>query len=267
MEEARPVGELFREWRHRRRLSQLDLAIQADVSPRHVSFVETGRTIPSRKMVLHLAAHLQVPVRERNRLLVAAGHAPIYRQRPFDDPDLAVAVGAMKQVLIGHEPFPALITDRRWTVLQGNAATEILVDGADPALLEPPVNVLRIALHPKGMAPRLLNLEEVRAFLLPRLAHQVQETGDPELSDLYAEVSGYGPAVEPEAPSPAEITMPIRLRYRDTELSFFTTITTFGAAWDITLAEIALESYFPADDHTRRFMTGRGGPSRQPPDR
>jgi transcriptional regulator with XRE-family HTH domain len=250
MSRDRPVGELLREWRRRRQLSQLDLAIQAEVSSRHVSFVETGRTIPSRPMVLHLAEHLQVPLRERNRLLVAAGYAPVFRERPLDAPDLAAARDALQQILRGHEPNPALVVDHHWNLILANSAADVFLDGVAPALLEPPVNMMRLGLHPDGFAPRLVNREQVRGFLLPRLARQVQRTGDPHLSDLYAELVSYGVPDQLQPPDPADIAMPIRIRHRGGELSFFNTITTFGAAFDITLEEIAIEAYFPADAPT-----------------
>ncbi|RZS30588.1 transcriptional regulator with XRE-family HTH domain [Herbihabitans rhizosphaerae] len=249
----RPVGELLREWRHRRRLSQLDLAIQAGVSARHVSFVETGRTVPSREMVLHLAEHLGVPLRERNRLLVAAGHAPVYRQRPLEDPDLATALDAVRQVLDGHEPYPALAVDRRWNLLLANSAMEVFFDGVEPALLASPVNMMRLALHPKGLAPRLRNPDQVRAFLLSRLARQAGASGDPVLAELYAELVVFGDG-EPPPPDPAEVTLPIRIEHRGAELCFFSTITTFGAAFDVTLDDIAVEAYFPADERTAAYL-------------
>ncbi|GAA3564613.1 helix-turn-helix transcriptional regulator [Nonomuraea rosea] len=254
-----PVGELLREWRRRRRLSQLDLAIQADVSSRHVSFVETGRTIPSRAMLLHLAESLDVPLRERNRLLVAAGYAPAYDRRPLEDPDLAQAYEAVRGVLSGHEPFPAVAVDRRWNVVLANSAMEVFLDGVAPVLLEPPVNMMRLGLDPRGFAPRLRNLGQVRAYLLPRLARQAARTGDPELSALYEELRSYGTEEDPPTAGPADIAMPIRLLHDGAELCFFSTITTFGAAFDITLDEIAVESFFPADaattDHLRRSST------------
>ncbi|WP_433224053.1 helix-turn-helix domain-containing protein [Microtetraspora malaysiensis] len=250
MSTDRPVGELLREWRHRRHLSQLDLAIQAGVSSRHVSFVETGRTIPSRPMVLHLAEQLQVPLRERNRLLVAAGHAPVFQKRPLDAPDLAAAREALQQIVRGHEPNPALVVDNCWNLIFANSAAEVFLDGVAPELLEPPVNMMRLGLHPDGFASRLLNLEQVRGFLLPRLARQVQRTGNHQLSELYAELVTYGVPHRLAPPDLADIALPIRIRHRGAELSFFNTITTFGAAFDITLEEVAVEAYFPADTPT-----------------
>ncbi|YCK36007.1 helix-turn-helix domain-containing protein [Actinomadura sp. ATCC 39365] len=254
MNQDRPIGELLREWRHRSGLSQLDLALQADVSARHVSFVETGRTIPSSAMVLRLAENLGVPLRERNRLLVAAGHAPVVRERPLKDPHLASARNVLEQILRGHEPYPALAVDRRWNLLFANSAIDVFLEGVDAELLRPSVNMMRLGLHPGGFASRLLNLGQVRGFLLPRLARQVARSGDAELSALYEEVQSYGPAGDPRPPDPAEIALPIRIRHRGAELCFVNTITTFGAAFDVTLDEIAVEAYFPADDDTAHFF-------------
>ncbi len=258
MTSDRTIGELLREWRHRSRLSQLDLAIQAEVSPRHISFVETGRTIPSSAMVLHLAEQLRVPLRERNRLLVAAGHAPVFREHPLHDPDLARVRETVQQVLLGHEPYPALAVDRRWNLLSANSAVDVFLQGADPALLKPPINMMRVGLHPDGLAPRLRNLEQVRGYLLPRLAHQAARTGDPHLHALYEELAEFGPAHEPPPPDPTDIALPIRIAHRGTELCLVNTVTTFGAAFDITLDEIAIEAYFPADLATRRFFRASG---------
>ncbi|MEU1955050.1 helix-turn-helix domain-containing protein [Nocardia rhamnosiphila] len=256
MSEDRPVGALLREWRHRRNLSQLDLAIRADISARHLSFVETGRTVPSSAMVLRLAEHLAVPLRERNRLLVAAGHAPVYRQRPLDHPDMARVRQGLEQFVRAHEPFPALAVDHRWNLLLANNAVDILLDGVDPALLLPPVNMMRLGLHPRGFAPRVANLAQVRGHLLPRLARQAAQSGDPELGALHDELMAYGPPPGDPQPDPAEIALPIHLEYRDTRLCFINAVTTFGAAFDITLAEIAVETYLPADAATARFLVG-----------
>jgi transcriptional regulator with XRE-family HTH domain len=252
--EDRPVGLLLREWRHRRKLSQLDLAIQADVSARHVSFVETGRTIPSSAMVVHLAEHLGVPLRERNRLLVAAGHAPLYRQRGLDAPDMARVREALERFVRAHEPYPALAVDRRWNLVLANAAVDVFFDGVDPSLLRPPVNMMRLGLHPGGLAPRIGNLEQVRGHLLPRLARQAAQSGDPELHALHEELVSYGPEGDRPPPDPAEIALPIRIEHRGARLCFINAITTFGAAFDITLEDIAVETYLPADAETTRFF-------------
>ncbi|WP_227979054.1 helix-turn-helix domain-containing protein [Nocardia spumae] len=252
MSTDRPVGRLLREWRHRRNLSQLDLAIEADVSARHISFVETGRTLPSSAMVLHLADRLDVPLRERNRLLVAAGYAPVFHDRPLDDPDLARARETVQQVLLAHEPYPALAVDRRWNLLLANSAVRVFLDRAAPDLLRPPINMMRLGLHPNGLMSRLRNPAQVRAFLLPRLAHQADSSGDPYLHELYEELAGLEPAHP--APDPADVALHIRLEHRGVELCFVNTVTTFGAAFDIALGEIAVEAYLPADATTRRFF-------------
>ncbi|MGW1740421.1 helix-turn-helix domain-containing protein [Nocardia sp. NPDC001965] len=254
MIEDGPVGVLLREWRRRRKISQLELAIRADVSPRHISFVETGRTIPSGAMVLRLAEHLSVPLRERNRLLVAAGHAPIYRQRPLDDPDMTQVRKTLERFVRAHEPYPALAVDRRWNLVLANDAVAIFLDGVDSALLRPPVNMMRLGLHPRGFASRVANLEQVRAHLLPRLARQAAQSGDSALNALYEELVSYGSPADHPQPDPAEIALPIHLEYRGRRLCFINAITTFGAAFDITLAEIAVETYLPADVETARFL-------------
>jgi len=246
-----PVGHLLRRWRLQRNLSQLDLAIRADVSARHVSFVETGRTLPSSAMVLRLAEHLTVPLRERNRLLVAAGHAPMFRQRPPDDPEFEKIRAALRLILQAHQPYPAAGLDHRWNVLLANTAFDILlVEQADPDLLRPPVNLMRLAFHPKGLAPRVLNLGQVRAHLLPRLDRQATNTGDPQLHALYEELRSYGPDEQPQPPDPADIALPIRLDHHGVELCFINTVTTFGAAFDVTLEDISIETYLPANDAT-----------------
>jgi transcriptional regulator with XRE-family HTH domain len=247
---VRPVGDLLREWRQRRGLSQLELSLDADISTRHLSFLETGRSQPSREMVLRLAEHLDVPLRERNILLHAAGYATVFPERPLDDPALRVARQAVDQVLKGHEPYPALAVDRHWTLVASNDATNRLVAGVDAALLQPPVNVLRLALHPRGMAPRTANLGEWRAHLLARLSHQIQVSGDPALIRLLRELRDY-PA--PDAPHEVDHTacvVPLRLNTDEGPLTFFSTITVFGTPVDITLSELAVEAFYPADAAT-----------------
>lgn len=248
----RHIGELLREWRHRKRLSQLDLAIHAEVSSRHISFVETGRAVPSSAMVLHLAERLDVPLSERNRLLLAAGHAPVFQDPPRDDPDLARARATIEQVLLGHEPYPAIAVDRRWNLVLANSAVDVFLAGAAPDLLRPPINMMRLGLRPDGLAPRLRNADEVRGYLLPRLAHQAARSGDPWLRDLYGELAAFG-SDEPRL-NPAEVALRIRLHHHGTELSFVNTVSTFGAAFDITPDTIAVEAYLPADLETRRYF-------------
>jgi transcriptional regulator with XRE-family HTH domain len=253
---AQPVGNLLREWRQRRRLSQLDLASEAEISTRHLSFLETGRAQPSREMVLHLAERLEVPLRERNVLLVAAGFAPVFAERSLQDPALQSARKAVDLVLAGHEPYPALAIDRHWNLIAANSAVGRLIGGADPALLEPPVNVLRLSLHPRGLAPRIANLPEWRAHLLARLRLQIEVSGDPTLARLLRELSTYPLSGRPQAGKPdaghgpVGVVVPLRLTTEQGTLSFISTTTVFGTPLDITLSELALESFFPADAST-----------------
>jgi len=250
----RPVGEQLREWRRRRRLSQLDLALDADISSRHLSFVETGRARPSRGMLLRLADRLDLPLRERNALLLAAGFAPVHPQHSLDDPALAAARGAIDLLLAGHEPYPALVVDRHWNLLSANRAVALLLVGVDPALLAPPVNVVRISLHPVGLAPRILNLAEWREHILHRLHHQIAATADPALAALAEELATYPvPAGSPARAVPvgaASVLVPLRLASPRGELSLIGTTTVFGTPLDVTLAEIALETFLPADPQT-----------------
>jgi transcriptional regulator with XRE-family HTH domain len=257
---ARPVGDLLREWRQRRRLSQLDLSVEAEISTRHLSFLETGRAQPSRDMLLHLAERLDVPLRERNVLLVAAGYAPVFPERRLDDPALLPARAAIDLVLAGHERYPALAVDRHWTLLAANRAVGRLLAGVDAALLRAPVNVLRLSLHPEGLAPRIANLAEWRAHLLARLRRQVELTADPTLSALLAERRELrAPDGRPFARHAAErasdaLVVPFRLRSEAGELAFFSTTTVFGTPIDVTLAELALEAFFPADGATAEAL-------------
>ena len=245
------VGGLLREWRQRRRLSQLDLALDTGISTRHLSFVETGRSVPSRDVVLRLAEGLGLPLRERNRLLLAAGYAPVFGESPLTAPGLAAVSEAVRHVLAGHEPYPAVVVDRWWNLVDASAGTAVLTDGVAPALLEPPANVLRATLHPDGLAPRILNLGQWRGHLLARLRQQVEVTADPELTELLAELRSYpGPDARgrPE-PAPA-LAVPLRIRHGDGVLAFVSTVTTFGTPLDVTVAELVIESFFPADEVT-----------------
>jgi transcriptional regulator with XRE-family HTH domain len=246
---ARPVGELLREWRERRRLSQLDLAIQADISARHLSFVETGRSRPTPSMILRLTEQLGVPLRERNTLLLAGGYAPAYPQHGLDEPELESVRAALRQVLAGHEPYPAVVVDRWWELLDGNAAIAFLVEGCAPELLEPPVNVLRLSLHPDGMAPRIVNLAQWRAHLLMQLRHRAAALGDERLRELHDELLGY-PGGTAEPASPAGVVLPLRYRHGDQELSFFSISAAVGTATDVTVEELAIEAFYPADAAT-----------------
>ncbi|HEX9462594.1 MAG TPA: helix-turn-helix transcriptional regulator [Alphaproteobacteria bacterium] len=256
----RPFGDLLREWRQRRRVSQLDLALDAEISARHLSFVETGRSQPSREMVLRLAERLEVPLRERNQLLVSAGYAPVFPERPLGDPALQAARKAIDLVLAGHEPYPALAVDRHWNLVSANAAvTRLIADVAAP-LMKPPVNVLRLSLHPDGLAPRIANLAEWRAHLLARLRQQIEISADPVLAELLSELSAYKapasrtpPAVDSEY---GGVVVPFRLHTDGGVLSFISTTTVFGTPVDITLSELALESFFPADAATADALHG-----------
>jgi transcriptional regulator with XRE-family HTH domain len=263
---SRPVGDMLREWRQRRRMSQLHLACEAEISTKHLSFLETGRSTPSREMVLHLAERLDVPLRARNALLNAAGYAPVFPERRLDDPAMTAARQAIDLVLAGHEPHPALAVDRHWGLAAANRAVAPLMAGVDPMLLRPPVNVLRLSLHPSGLAPRTVNLPEWRAHLLERLRQQIDVSGDPVLVDLMAELRGYGvPAAASHAANAdfAAVTMLFRLATDHGVLSFFSTTTVFGTPVDVTLSELALECFYPADQATAeamRHFTGRTEP-------
>jgi transcriptional regulator with XRE-family HTH domain len=254
------VGPLLRDWRRRRRLSQLDLALEAGVSARHVSFVETGRARPSLEMVLHLAEQLDVPLRDRNGLLLAAGYAPVYEERDLDAPDMEPVRAALDLVLRGHEPYPAAVVDRTWELIQGNRGIGLLIEGVDPDLLAPPVNVLRVSLHPLGLAPRIANLGDWRAHLLDRLRRQIAATGDPPLRTLLAELEEYpGPEPDGTGEDLADVCVPLRLSTPRGDLSFISTIATFGTAVDITVAELAIESFFPADAVTAEVVRAFAG--------
>ena len=254
------VGGLLREWRQRRHLSQLDLACDAEISTRHLSFIETGRATPSRDMVLRLAERLEVPLRARNTLLTAAGYAPVYTERPLADPALTSARQAIDRLLSAHEPYPAIAIDRHWTLVASNRPAARLMGGVDAALLAPHANVLRLSLHPGGLATRIVNLAEWRAHLLLRLRRQVDISGDPVLAELLRELAAYptpdGTDWGPPAPTHdyGSVLVPLQLRTPDGVLAFFSTTTIFGTPVDITLSEIALESFFPADDRTSELL-------------
>ena len=255
-EPAKPVhiGAHLREWRQRRHLSQLDLAVDAEISARHLSFVETGRAAPSRDMVLKLAERLDVPLRERNVLLVAAGFAPAFPQRALDDPALKSARAAIELVLKAHEPNPALAYDRHWNLVTANRMVAPLLDGLPQHLLAPPVNILRLAFHPEALAPRTVNVAEWCGHLLERLHRQCETTADPELLKLYHELRAY-PLPARAAPLPPDnVAIPFRLRVKDEVLTFMSTTMVFGTPVDVTLSELALETFFSADDLTAERM-------------
>src|SRR5205807_3365170 len=253
---ARPVhiGDHLREWRQRRHLSQLDLAVDADISARHLSFVETGRAAPSREMVLKLAERLDVPLRERNVLLVAAGYAPAFPQRSLDDPMLKSARAAIDLVLKAHEPNPALAYDRHWNLVIANRMVAPLLEGVPPHLLGQPFNILRLAFHPEALAPRTVNLAEWSSHLLERLHRQCEATADPELLKLYQELKAYPMPARSGPLSSDNVAIPFKLWLGGDVLSFISTTMIFGTPVDITLSELALETFFPADDLTARRM-------------
>ena len=251
------VGALLREWRRRRHLSQLDLALEAGVSARHLSFVETGRSRPSADMVLHLAEQLDVPLRDRNALLLAGGYAPVFGQRGLEEPEMEGVRATLELVLRGHEPYPAVVVDGHWGMVAANSAVTLLTEGSAPHLLEPPVNVLRASLHPDGAAPRIVNLGQWRAHLLERLGRQAVATGDPALASLHEELSGYPAPAAPAHAGGSEIAVPLKIRSGGGVLSFISTIATFGTATEVTVSELAIESFFPADAATAKALHDR----------
>jgi len=251
-------GEHLRHWRQRRRFSQMDLAHVAEVSTRHLSCVETGRASPSREMVLRLVERLDVPLRERNAWLVAAGFAPLYRARPLDDPDMASARTAVQRILDCHEPWPALAMDRHWNLVMHNRLVPLLMAGAAHELLQGPVNVLRLSLHPQGLAPRIANLRQWREHLFERLRQQIRATGDPVLSALLEELQGYpdasGAAPVALAGEHPGVLMPFQFHTAHGVLQLVSTTTVFGSPVDITLQELALETFFPADEASAELL-------------
>jgi transcriptional regulator with XRE-family HTH domain len=254
------LGDHLREWRQKRRMSQLDLAGEAEISTRHLSFIETGRSSPSREIVLTLAERLDIPLRERNVLLLAAGYAPVYPMRALDDPALTSARQAIDLILRGHEPYPALAIDRHWTLVTANAPALTLMSGVAPSLTAPPVNVLRLSLHPQGLAPRIVNLAEWRAHLLERLKRQIEVSGDGVLIALKRELEAYPAPAGTRPPGDyGGVIVPLKLKAGETVLSFLSTITVFGTPIDVTLAELALESFFPADAATADLLRRLSG--------
>ena len=251
-------GEHLRAWRQRRRLSQLDLAVEADISTRHLSYVETGRANPSREMVLRLTARLEVPLRERNAFLVAAGYAPMYRETRLDEPAMAAAKQAVEMILTSHEPFPAMAIDRHWNLVTANRMLRHLLTDVDASLLQSPVNVLRLSLHPRGLAPKIVNLAQWRAHLFERLSHQIAASAEPSLIDLLAELRNLPlPVADAEEYLQGEhmgVAMPMKFRTPAGVLSFISTTTIFGSPLDVTLQEIALETFFPLDEFTRQAL-------------
>lgn len=249
------AGDLLRHWRLERRLSQLELAGRAETSARHLSFIETGRANPSRTMLVHLCEQLEIPLRDRNRLLLAAGFAPAYAEPSLDTPVMDAVRGAMHQILAGHDPYPALAIDQSWNMIDANSGVTLLLTGIDPKLLTAPVNALRLSLHPDGMASRIANLAQWRGHIFERLSRQIEVTGSPELLDLRDELREYpGGTVDLTLPEPDQAVVPLRLRHEDHELSFLSVTTVFGTPMNVTVAELAIESFFPADAETKKRL-------------
>lgn len=253
---ASAFGSLLRDWRQRRRLTQLDLGLAADVSPRHLSFLETGRSKPSRDMVLHLSEELDVPLRGRNELMIAAGYAPAYTQHALDDAEMTDVRASLQRILDAHSPYPAVLVDGMWNLLGANASAALLTELVDPEMLAPPVNILRLALHPRGLAPHVVDLEEYAAHLVSRLRRQAERSATTGLRALLNEAVGYcrDQGLDPTAQPRDRIVLPLRLRHPDGELTFFSTVAVLGAPLDVTLDEVAIESFLPADAATAEYL-------------
>ncbi|GEK03992.1 helix-turn-helix transcriptional regulator [Streptomyces sp. ATE26] len=252
------IGRLLRSWRERRRVSQLELALRADSSARHISFIETGRSRPSEEMVLRLAEHLQVPVRERNALLLAAGYAPHYPETPLDDPALDALRDGMERLIQGYEPYPALVVDAGYTVVASNRGIAMLLEGVAEELMTPAPNAMRLTLHPGGLAPRIRNLREWRGHLLAQMERQIALDRSDQLRALYEEVAGYpvtedAPGEEPAGPV-AYFALPLRIEHAGRILSFVSSISTFNTPMDVTVAELAIETFLPADPATAKYL-------------
>lgn len=252
-EPAPSVGDLLRTWRQRRRLTQLELANTSQVSARHLSFVETGRARPTRDMILHLSEHLEVPLRQRNEVLLAGGFAPVYPEHHLTEAPMATVSEAINQILDAHHPYPAVVVDRHWELVAANEATGLLLDGAAGFLVEPPINVLRLSLHPDGMASRIVNLAQWRAHLLGRLDRQAETTGDPVLASLLAELRALPGGTDAPLPRNA-LVVPLRYRLGERELSMFSMTTVFGTPLDVTVSELAIETFYPADAETAESL-------------
>ncbi|KUN89595.1 XRE family transcriptional regulator [Streptomyces bungoensis] len=254
----RGVGPMLRAWRERRRVSQLELALRADSSARHISFIETGRSRPSEEMVLRLAEHLDVPVRERNALLLAAGYAPHYPETPLDDPALDALREGMERLIQGYEPCPALVVDAGYTVVAANRGVAMLLEGVPEKLMTPAPNAMRLTLHPEGLAPRVRNLREWRGHLLAQMERQLALYRSDRLRALYEEVAAYPvpeeePDGEPAAPVPY-FALPLRIEHEGRILSFVSSISTFNTPMDVTVAELAIETFLPADPATVKYL-------------
>lgn len=255
-----PVGQQIRQWRERRRLSQMALALEADISPRHLSFIETGRSQPSPATIDRLAEQLDVPFRAKNGMLTAAGFAARHGERPLDDPEMQRARVSVEHILKGHMPFPAIAVDRHWNIVSMNAATSFLTEQISAAMLAPPINAIRLALHPDGLAPQVVNLAEWHAHVLEQLDRQIAASADAGLIALREEVAGYPhEGGEEAAPADADrIWLPLVLETTAGRMAFISTITIFGTPVDVTLAELAIEAFYPADDETAEKLQAFG---------
>ncbi|MEV0091024.1 helix-turn-helix transcriptional regulator [Streptomyces sp. NPDC050738] len=259
------LGPLLRGWREQRKVSQLELALRADSSARHISFIETGRSRPSEELILRLAEHLDIPVRERNSLLLAAGYAPQYAQTALDDPSMGALREGIERLLTGYEPYPALVVDGTYTVVAANRGIAMLLDGVPEHLLAPPLNAMRLTLHPEGLAPKILNLREWRGHLLHQMERQIALARSQPLRELYEEVSAY-PLPEPTGPDDREdpdpypyFALPLRIEHEGHALSFISSISTFNTPMDVTVAELAIETFLPADPATVKYLQSPGG--------
>ncbi|WP_406505093.1 helix-turn-helix domain-containing protein [Streptomyces sp. NBC_00212] len=254
------VGAMLRGWREQRRISQLELALRAESSARHISFIETGRSRPSEEMILRLSEHLDVPVRERNALLLAAGYAPHYAQTPLDDPSMSSLREGMERLLQAYDPYPALMVDATYTVLAANRGMEMLLEGVAGHLLAPPVNAMRLTLHPEGLAPRIRNLPQWRGHLLEQMERQIALLRSDTLRVLYDEVAAHPVPAGREEPGDAgagpvfPFALPLRIEHAGTVLSFISTIATFNTPMDVTVSELAIETFLPADPETAKYL-------------
>ncbi|MFD3540687.1 helix-turn-helix domain-containing protein [Streptomyces sp. NPDC058662] len=258
------VGALLRTWRLRRGISQLELAGRADSSSRHISFIETGRSRPSEEMVLRLADRLDVPVRERNSLLLAAGYAPRFRRTPLDDPSMSSLREGLERLLTGYEPYPALVVDSAYDVVAANRGIAMLLDGIPAHLLEPPLNAMRLTLHPEGLAGRIHNFGEWRGHLLAQMERQIALARSEPLRALYAEVAAYPVPDRPGDTGPVEepvpyLALPLRIEHDGRILSFVSSISTFNTPMDVTVAELAIETLLPADPATVKYLRSLDG--------
>jgi transcriptional regulator with XRE-family HTH domain len=258
---ADSIGHLLRAWRERRHLTQMDLALDAGVSPRHLSFLETGRSRPTREMIFRLAGSLDVPLRDRNALLLAAGLAPAYTQHRDADPPMGVVNDAIERILSAHMPYPAVVIDAHWDLVAANPAVDALTDGAAAHLLEPPINVLRLTFHPQGVAPRIINFDEWRSSILDRLKHDMRRTGSAGLETLRDELRTYSSPTPTAEVRATPLFVPLRLRISGANLALFSTTTVFGTPNDVTVSELAIESFYPDDDATRKYFHDRYPPA------